>query len=567
MSLNSLQDDMSRRAASMAAMAKGARNPQEIQAIQQRLVAGVQNGTIQPYVGIPLIQDLSKKLAEAKAKMAQSVAGAGMPQPPQGGAPIAQQVMAQAAQQDQGVEALPSNLPQSYTGGGIIAFEDGGQVERYQNKGYVYETPYDRMNRQNRERAAAEDAARLTDLQERGMPTMSYGEQMGNVGNALVDIPLTALKTLVSAPGYGFSKDPAATPAVAPTATPAANPYNPADATRRSMFQGQGQPPTPGGPGSTPGGINFKMPVLQGFTPSDAPTLEDYHNITKNLPTKLRDVSEKAVKATQEQLEEFDKPLEAKGARLEGRDAQLAKDTEISRYLAVLKGGLATLGGTSKNAAENIGKGFNVGVDEAIRGEAANRAAKDRLEDAKDRFDEQKIAAKKGNYQAAQQAGQRAADDERQATQLTMTGAHYGNTEALNRYQTEQQGKFQQASLDQSGKLGIAGLGLQAQQLAQTGAFQNKQLAAMEQRYAAMDKQAQARMQQVRAGAVAKFNETMAPQVSAQLMNLYGKNWRVGTDPKSLEAQMKFKQAQNAYIMDALGQHDASMAAKDSSEY
>jgi hypothetical protein len=60
MSLNSLQDDMSRRAASMAAMAKRANNPQEIQAIQKSLVAGVQNGSIQPYVGIPLIQELTK---------------------------------------------------------------------------------------------------------------------------------------------------------------------------------------------------------------------------------------------------------------------------------------------------------------------------------------------------------------------------------------------------------------------------------------------------------------------------------------------------------------------------
>jgi hypothetical protein len=109
---------------------------------------------------------------------------------------------------------------------------------------------------------------------------------------------------------------------------------------------------------------------------------------------------------------------------------------------------------------------------------------------------------------------------------------------------------------------------LQAQQLAQTGAFQNKQLAAMEQRYAAMDKQAQARLMQVRAGAMAKFNETMAPQISAQLAAdpRYGKNWRVGTDPKSLEAQMKFKQAQNAYIMDALGQYDSSSSARDSSD-
>lgn len=562
MSLNSLQDDMSRRAASMAAMAKRASNPQEIQAIQQRLVAGVQNGTIQPYVGIPLIQDLSRKMIEAKAKMAQTVAGAGMPQPPQGGAPIAQQVMAQAAQQDQGVEALPSNLPQSYAGGGIIAFEDGGKVEHYQNKGYVYETPYDRMNRENRERAAAEDAARLTDLKERGMPTMSYGEQMGNVGNALVDIPLTALKTLVSAPGYGFSKDPAATPAVAPTATPAATgPIIPYGQSKGINLLG-GNTGGAGAGGGAGGGGGFKMPVLQGFTPTDVPTLEDYHNITKNLPTKLQDVSEKAVKATQEQLEEFDKPLEAKGARLEGREAQLAKDSEISRYLAVIKGGLATLGGGSRNAAENIGKGLGVGIDEAIRGEAANRAAKDRLEDAKDRFDEQKVAAKKGNYQAAQQAGQRAADDLRQATQLTMTGAHYGNTEALNRYQTEQQGKFQQASLDQSGKLGIAGLQLQEKHINQQAAATNAQLQMQEKRFAAMDKTAQARIQQVHAKAFSDFNKDVAPQLNAQYTNLYGKNWRVGTDPKSLQAQLLFKQAQNAYLLEATGAAMDSMGAR-----
>lgn len=550
MSLNSLQDDMSRRAASMAAMAKHANNPQEIQAIQQRLVTGVQNGTIQPYIGIPLIQDLTKKLTEAKAKMAQAVTGVGMPQPSQGGAPIAQQVLAQAAQEDRGVEALPSNLPQQYAGGGIIAFEDGGQVEHYQNRGYT------------------------------GDPSgMGGSEIMSAAGTADPYVGKGLLGALTFAPDDPEWKrklkveqalrERDAAMGVTPLATPAATvpitPYGQSQAV--NPLGNAPAPAAPGGPGSTPGGINFKMPVLGGMKETAAPTLTDYSAITKQLPEKLQEASEKAVKATQSQLEEFDKPLEAKGERIQSREAQLAKDSEISRWLSVIKGGLATMGGTSKIAAKNIAEGLGVGIDDAIRGEAANRAAKEKLETAKDNLDDQRIAAKKGNYQAAQQAGNRAADDLRQSTQLTMTGAHYGNTEALNRYQTQQQGEFQRASLDQSGKLGIAGLGLQAQQLAQTGAFQNKQLGMMEQRYAAMDKQAQARMQQVRAGAVAKFNETMAPQINAQLMNLYGKNWRVGTDPKSLEAQMKFKQAQNAYIMDALGQHDASMAAKDSSEY
>ena len=62
MSLNSLQDDMSRRAASMAAMAKSAKNPEQIQAIQKSLIAGVQSGEIKAYVGIPLIQELTNKI-------------------------------------------------------------------------------------------------------------------------------------------------------------------------------------------------------------------------------------------------------------------------------------------------------------------------------------------------------------------------------------------------------------------------------------------------------------------------------------------------------------------------
>jgi hypothetical protein len=583
MSLNSLQDDMSRRAASMAAMAKGAKNPEQIQAIQKSLIAGVQSGAIKPYVGIPLIQELTNKLAEAKAKMAQAVTGAGMPQPPQGGAPIAQQIMAQAAQADQsqGVEALSSNLPQSYAGGGIIAFEDGGQVERYQSKGYTgdsgyssqgmtYETPYDRMNRENRARAAAEEAARIADLKERGMPTMSYGEQMGNVGSALVDMPLTALKTLVSAPGYGFNKN--TPPAVAPTATPAAMPYDPADATRRSMFQGQAQPSAPGGAGAGGGGGGggFKMPTLPTMKETPAPTLTDYNALIGDMPKKTKDASEAAVRAAQTELEGFDKPgFESREGRLGQREAGLERDSAIGRALTGIKTGLRIAGSKERTLAGALGNEGSQGIEDLIRGEAANRAAKDRLEDARDNLEQQKVAAKKGNYQAAQAAGKEAANDLRAGVQLTMTGAHYGNTEALNRYQTQQQGEFQKTSLGQSGILGLGNLDMQNRQLNQTGAFQNKQLAAMEQRYAAMDKQAQARLMQVRAGAMAKFNETMAPQISAQLAAdpRYGKNWRVGTDPKSLEAQMKFKQAQNAYIMDALGLHDASMAAKDSSEY
>ena len=576
MSLNSLQDDMSRRAASMAAMAKRASNPQEIQAIQKSLVAGVQNGSIQPYVGIPLIQELTKKMAEAKTQMAQSMAGAGM-QAPQGeqGAPIAQQVMAQAAQADQsqGLEALPSNLPQEYAGGGIIAFEEGGPVERYQNTGLVGTSPAGRFfSGLGQNFSEANEAAKL-----RNKLQMKYGpasalpglfmtqtdeerQAAKAVASALPNLSMEQLRALEASGPSVLASFAAPTQAVAPTPTPAAAPAPAPTA--------QTQPPAPAAPAATGiGGGGFKMPTLPTMKETPVPQLTDYNTLIGDLPAKAKAASEAAVKSAQTELEGFDKPgFETREEKLGKREAGLEKDSAIGRALNLMNLGFGIAGSKERTLAGALGNEGRQGIRDLIQGEAANRAAKDRLDDARDNFEQQKVAAKKGNYQAAQAAGKEASRDLQAATQLTMTGAHYGNTESLQRYQTQQQGEFQKTSLGQSGALGLAGLNLQQQQLAQTGAFQNKQLAAMDKRYAALDKQSQARMAQVRAGAMSKFMETQGGQLNAQLAKEYGPNWRTSTDPRSLQAQMLFKQAQNAYIMDALGQYDDRISAKDSSE-
>lgn len=78
-----------------------------------QLKRGVEDGVIPAYIGVPIIQEMLQNQARMK--------GAGQEQMP----PVMDQVMAQA---DQGVEALPSNLPQEYAGGGIIAFQNLGLV-------------------------------------------------------------------------------------------------------------------------------------------------------------------------------------------------------------------------------------------------------------------------------------------------------------------------------------------------------------------------------------------------------------------------------------------------------
>ena len=461
MSLNSLQDDMSRRAASMAAMARRANNPQEIEAIQKSLITGVQNGSIQPYVGIPLIQDLTKKLTEAKAQMAQSVAGAGMPQPPAGGPPIAQQVMQQAAQESQGVEALPSNLPQSYAGGGIIAFEDGGKVERYQNAGFTGGQEFGisdpvadavddlKYEEKARLKAIKEAEARAKFLRDAGAPQAAEAE-----------VKLAALK--------------------------GPNPYDPATATLRRNFTNDPIPATPGAAAAAPnaapsaaipGAGNFKMPTLAGMTMAPVPELTDYSKLIGDMPAKTKAAFDKAVKASQKELEDFDKPgNEAREEKYSKREAAQEKDSAIGRALNLISLGFGVAGSSEGTLAGALNKEGRQGITALIQGEAANRVAKDRLDDARDNFEQQKVQAKKGNYQAAQTAGREASRDLQAATTLSMTGNHYADTAKLNRFQTQQQGNYQQAALNNQGVLGLSDLELKKQQLNQSAASASAQL-------------------------------------------------------------------------------------------
>ena len=650
MSLNSLQDNMSRRAASMAAMAKRATNPQQIEAIQKSLVAGVQSGAIQPYVGVPLIQELTKKITEVKAKMAQSMAGAGMQQSPQGQQapqpPIAQQVMAQAAQADQsqGVEALRSNLPQSYAGGGIIAFEDGGKVERYQNTGFTgmgnITTPYSATNPNaamgeflkklnispaqfanaspeaqknilDMFRSASEapkpmatptvtptaSAAPATsgpyragqavgqamrgsstgvgNLLSRGLMGTIGGPATGGIFAALTPSPLGDDQAVLAAlRGEGYrdqpydvvnarrvleaaGMDPNKAP-IKPATPTATGPIVPYGQSRANILGGETPPAAPAAP-AIPGAGSFKMPTLPTMKETAAPVLTDLDAITKKLPAETKTATEAAVTATQNKLEEMDKPgFEAREGRLGKREIGLEKDTAISRALGLISTGLGVAGSKERSLAGALGKEGREGIADLIRGEAANRAAKDKLEDYRDNLEQQKVAAKKGNYQAAQAAGERAADNLYKYTNLNLNAASAGNSQAIQRQQVEQQGNFQKASLEQSGILGLTDLGLKKDQLAQSAAIAKAQLASQDKRFAAMDATAQARMKQVQANAFRDFTKEVAPQLIAELSKDpskggFGPNWRTAQDPRSLQAQMIFRQQQDAYLAQATG--------------
>lgn len=494
----------------------------------EMLQRGVQNGTIPAYIGIPLIQEKLQDQKEMQGAQAAAMMGQSKP------TPVAERVMAEASQANQpprGVEALRSNLPAQFASGGIVAFADGGDVERFQTGNAVRGVnPYGMT-----EEELAMDELRRQEEQARRKP---YG---GFTRPGMANDPRIAAAGLGPTPPketVGYDAERARNMALvnAPAAAGEAAPAAPAAPTIPSV--------------GTP---NIKLPT---YTPGTAPAAIDYKSFVSKLPEEERAATEKAVKATKDELEAMDKPMfEKREERLGARSKQLAKDTEISRWLALMKGGFKAAQ-TPGGLGRALGAGGEEFASEFIRGEAANRAAKDRLEDAQDNFEIQRAAAKKGNYQAAQSAGRQAAADIRAYAGLNMQAAQAGSQEAMQRYQATEQGKQFQAQQQQQGALGIAGLNLQAAGLRQQGAYQNAVLAQNEKKIAASNAATRARYAQVRANALSKFDSGPGMQLNMQLAQRYGQNWRTGQDARSLEAQQLYNVQRQAYLLDALGQFE-----------
>jgi hypothetical protein len=106
------------------------------------------NGIVDDIVGIAAIQQKNKDEKErlAAAAMAQG-------KPPT----VKDQILAERAalDQQQGIEMAQSNLPTTYAGGGIIAFDDGGEVEHFDQGGSAFSEDLGKLKDWYKERIGA----------------------------------------------------------------------------------------------------------------------------------------------------------------------------------------------------------------------------------------------------------------------------------------------------------------------------------------------------------------------------------------------------------------------------
>jgi hypothetical protein len=411
-----------------------------------QLTQGVQNGVIPAYIGIPIIQE---KMQE-QARMQSMGQGQGQPAQP----PVAEQIMAQAQQGSQGVESLPSNLPQEYAGGGIIAFEEGGPVERFQVGGQPkYETPFDRMTRLNRERAEAEAEARARLTPEQRIrqdrasmmqPIAAAGDIVGGPYNFLaqtgeslanaVGIPRIGKAlgiydkdvTSVSIPRIGQGGD---TPfmdmtrryAAGQTAPIADVPYDPATATRRSQYPEAPPAPLDGGIATLPGaGQPTTAPAAPAQTPfvmPAAPTGKSAEDFARTQFAGLGERSDARMEkllAAQAANKMEGKAFDGLKKTLEDEAAQAGVEKSDAKAMAIFKAGLAIMGGTSRNALENISRGALAGAEDLQKANAdLKKAEKERqrqfaaIEEARRAEDRDDIKTRNARLETAYKAGQR----------------------------------------------------------------------------------------------------------------------------------------------------------------
>ena len=323
-------------------------------------------------------------------------------QPPQQPQQMAQ---GQMLPEDQGIATLPSG-DMNFAGGGIVAFDEGGSTSPFGR--FFSELTTQTQTPEQKQREALQSTLRRkrADLNEQGglfglQQQTPQQKEIYNRTKAEIDY----LENLVRNPNYTPAASTTA-PAAAPPA-PAVNLYDPATATRRSMYpeQSTDTPPAPPKPAGEPGlpaiaATKFERTQLPSANVADTMKLYDSAmpkpgEIVDPLAKQREEANAPAIQAAGRQVSLFEQEVQNRKPAFEERLKKLdEKETRVNSMqdrnlnMSLLEAGLAMMSGDSPHAFVNIGKGAQVGVKAYAEGQAKVEAARDKMEEARARIDE-----------------------------------------------------------------------------------------------------------------------------------------------------------------------------------
>ena len=284
------------------------------------------------------------------------------------------QNMAAPMPEDVGIGQLPAGN-MNFADGGIVAFGDGGEVERYQSggmmEGFSITPEQMALDELRRQEALRKEAARRAE-------EARY--------NALVE------GRPVPAPAAAPARAPAPAPARAPAPAPARAP-TPAPAAAQDPLIAQLLQPVTAAP------VNFEagqatFPTLEQIEKLYTDNRVRPENVVDPLARQREElVGLAALQNAQEQsthareVKERGLLGEKQEARLKAREEKLGKQEKDIVPLAMLQAGFAIMGGSSRSALQNIGAGAQVGLRGYAEGIERLKAARERIEDGLERIE------------------------------------------------------------------------------------------------------------------------------------------------------------------------------------
>ena len=340
----SIQANVDYHAQALADRALSAKDPQIVQSILGDLTKSIQDGAVKPYVGIPLVQSINQHLQglSQQANMMAALRQAPQVAPEQS---LGAQTLA-SAEPSRGITAAPSNLPTQMASGGIVAFDEGGEVEHYAQGDYIAPTDYDPVEQYRKTR----------ELGQANILAKAYGKPTTSVTAAGIQTPYDPAlefyrgqrqQVPVTAPAYGDINQG----------------ISALQKRREAWLAGSTDPYSQTAPvGSMPNLAGTQVPpVTQQTDQTKQPiVIHDDKTATKNTAATTDTTGDSGLTA----LDDYKKAIQSAQSDREGLkqlilgdDEQRAKDKQIGLLTALMGAGFKTAGGTSQYGITNIAGG------------------------------------------------------------------------------------------------------------------------------------------------------------------------------------------------------------------
>ena len=347
-------------------------NPQNVLS-QLRMMSDQQ---LQQYAAMhkndPFVFPLAFQESQTRKQMRD---GAQMRQQPQ--AKVADQALAAMVPEDVGIGALPADNMKGMCGGGIVAFDEGGEVPRYNGTAgsWIDQLPQDAWLR------------KLAQNYRQGRPLLDIQPPQAQPAASAAFVPSSPKAFTPSVEGLPGAAGPMMPPVAALGAQGAPVPRTPAAELARQAA-GEPQLRLGGGQGLTPS---------PGLTQSAAGTIAELQAMREQLgnptvPQATQDAiaryQQAGQKAGEEGLAALKADIAAQGPGMEGaekraqaREERIAKREGDLVGMSILEAGLAMMSGESPHALVNIGRGGQAGMK-------SYAAGLDKLQEARDKLDE-----------------------------------------------------------------------------------------------------------------------------------------------------------------------------------